>query len=306
MDNSPIRILLIDDDEDDYVVTRRMLGQMEDGRFVLEWSATADGALEQMERNPYDLYLLDYHLGKNTGLDVLREARARGCAAPFIMVTGTGNREVDLAAMQAGAADYLEKGDLTTAVLERTVRYALERQRLQMELHRLALTDPLTGLYSRRGFLTLADQQLKAMERTKRGLILLFADLDGLKQINDTFGHEEGDTALVQTAALLKQTFRGSDIVARLGGDEFVVLAAEAAQESAAVMTARLQRCFEEYNTQGKHPYQLFVSVGVAVADPLQPPSLEALMNKADQHLYEQKRVRKQLSIGEKRTESEG
>ena len=106
----------------------------------------------------------------------------------------------------------------------------------------------------------------------------------------------------VRAAALLKQTFRGSDIVARLGGDEFVVLAADAAQESVTLMTARLQRRFEEYNSQGKHPYQLSVSVGVAVADPLRPPSLEALMNKADQHLYEQKRVRKEFSSQRERT----
>src|SRR5882724_1624852 len=116
MDNSPIRILLIDDDEDDYVVTRRMVGQMEDGRFALEWSATANAALERLERNHYDLYLLDYQLGEHTGLDVLREARARGCTAPFIMVTGPGDRAVDLAAMQAGATDYLVKRQLTAAL----------------------------------------------------------------------------------------------------------------------------------------------------------------------------------------------
>lgn len=297
MDNSRIRILLIDDDEDDYIVVRRMLSQIEDGRFALEWSSTVDVALEQMERNQYDLYLLDYQLGELNGLDVLREARARGCTAPLIMLTGTGNRAVDLAAMQAGAADYLEKEELTTAVLERALRYALERHRLQMELRQLTLIDPLTGLHSRRGFLTVADQQLKAMARAKQGVVFLFADLDGMKQINDTFGHKEGDKALVQTATLLKQTFRGSDIVARLGGDEFVVLATEAAQGDSAVMVARLQRQFEEYNARGKHPYQLSLSVGVATSDPLQPPSLEELMNKADQRLYDQKRARKRLSL---------
>lgn len=297
MNEYPLRVLLIDDDEDDYIATRRLLAQIGERRFTLEWAATYDEALTKIKHNEHDVYLLDHYLGERKGLTLLNEARAHGCTAPFSMLTGTGDRAVDLAAMQAGAADYLEKDDLSTAVLERALRYALERRRLQMELRQLTLTDPLTGLYSRRGFLTVADQQLKAMARAQRGVVFLFADLDGLKQINDTFGHEEGDAALLQTAALLKQTFRESDIIARLGGDEFVVLAAEVAPGDDAVLVARLQRQFEKYNTQGKHPYQLSPSVGVVSADSLQPLSLEELMSRADQRLYGQKRARKRLSL---------
>jgi diguanylate cyclase (GGDEF)-like protein len=293
MESPQIRILLIDDDEEDYIVTRTLLSQIDESRFVLEWAATAEAGLEKIARNQHDVYLLDYQLGECTGLEVLRAALARGCTAPIIMLTGTGDREVDVAAMRIGAADYIDKGDMHAAILERMLRYALERHRLQVELRDLTLTDHLTGLYNRRGFLCLAQQQLKALGRSKKGLAVLFADLDGLKQINDAFGHEEGDAALVQAATLLKQTFRDSDIVARLGGDEFVVLTPEVGQEDVDGMTARLQRYCDEYNAQRVHPYQISLSLGVAIAQPWHSTSLEDLLNTADQRLYEQKRWRK-------------
>ena len=105
--------------------------------------------------------------------------------------------------------------------------HARQRKTFEEELLALSLTDPLTGLHNRRGFLTFAEHQLTLSLRTKQRLILFFADQDGLKRINDTLGHEEGDQAIMETASLLKKTFRASDIVARIGGDEYVVLAVD-------------------------------------------------------------------------------
>jgi two-component system cell cycle response regulator len=161
------------------------------------------------------------------------------------------------------------------------------------ELRALALRDELTGLYNRRGFLTLAQQQLKIARRAEVSMLVFFADVDGLKHINDTFGHPEGDQALIKTAELLTKTFRDSDIVARMGGDEFTVLAIDAPDSSVDVINARLQKHFEDHNSQGNQHYDLWLSVGFARYDPDTAPSLEALLEQADASLYRQKQSRK-------------
>jgi GGDEF domain-containing protein len=124
--------------------------------------------------------------------------------------------------------------------LRLTVSCAVRQTLLERELRSLALTDDLTGLYNRRGFLASATQQLKLARRNTKESLLLFCDLDNLKQINDSYGHVEGDGALVRTADTLEQTFRHSDVLARLGGDEFAVLALEASSQYRNVILDRL------------------------------------------------------------------
>jgi len=167
-----------------------------------------------------------------------------------------------------------------------------ERKWVEAELRNLALIDDLTGLYNRRGFLTLAEQQWKLAHRMASGLALVYADLDGLKWINDTFGHDQGSAALRQTAEILKETFRDSDIIARLGGDEFTVLVMEISIHSPEIIASRLQAKLTDYNAQRTHPYELSLSVGVASLDPQSPIPIEELIAKADEKMYEHKRSR--------------
>jgi PAS domain S-box-containing protein len=131
-----VRVLLIDDDEDDFFLTRDLLGDIPNGGFELEWVSDYDAALEAVGRGAHDVYLLDYRLGRRTGLDLLREARQRGYHPAVIFLTGQGEREVDVAAMEAGALDYLEKGHLNSATLERAIRYTLLQKRQADELER--------------------------------------------------------------------------------------------------------------------------------------------------------------------------
>src|SRR5207237_7756925 len=112
MNNDPIRVLLVDDDEDDYVLTREWFSEIQGTRFELEWIASYDAALDAIAQHQHDIYLFDYRLGERNGLELLREAVANGCKAPFILLTGQGDDEVDVEAMKAGAADYLEKSVL--------------------------------------------------------------------------------------------------------------------------------------------------------------------------------------------------
>jgi diguanylate cyclase (GGDEF)-like protein len=167
------------------------------------------------------------------------------------------------------------------------------------ELRLLALSDNLTGLYNRRGFLVLGTQQLKISRRSGQPMVLFFADVDHLKNANDLYGHDEGDALLVRSAAVLNRTFREADIIARLGGDEFAVLASEGDGHTAEVILQRLENAMRETNTPGG-PTVLSLSMGVARFDPHAPASLAELLTAADQNMYAQKRARFQSSLATK------
>jgi signal transduction histidine kinase len=134
MDTRELRVLIADDDEDDYILTLDLLQRIGRQRFRVDWIPSYEAALEAIELNQHDVYLFDYHLGHSDGLALMREALARGCKAPIILLTGTDDWETDVEAMKAGAADYLVKGHLDARLLERSIRYALERKRAQEEL----------------------------------------------------------------------------------------------------------------------------------------------------------------------------
>ncbi len=118
-------ILLVDDDEDDYLLTRELLEEIEPTKYGLHWVTDYDAGLAKLKSGYYDVILIDHYFGGHTGVELVREAVAAGCTAPMILLTGVGGRDIDVAAMQAGAADYLEKGNLTADVLERSIRYAI-------------------------------------------------------------------------------------------------------------------------------------------------------------------------------------
>ena len=153
--------------------------------------------------------------------------------------------------------------------------------------------DELTGLNNRKGFITLAEQQLKIARRNMREFSLLFADLDNLKLINDTLGHREGDMALIANANILKNCFRESDIKARLGGDEFTVLIVDCSIETSTALNMRLQENIEEFNESRKSSYSLSLSAGLAHYEPRNPCSLNDLLDKADLLMFEHKRSKK-------------
>ena len=179
------------------------------------------------------------------------------------------------------------------------LRDITERKRMEAEIIAFSITDQLTGLHNRRGFLSLAEQQLKLAERNKSGMVLFFADLDGLKWINDTLGHEEGDKALIETATVLKETFRASDIIARLGGDEYSVLTVDITEENSEAFTTRLQSLIDTQNKQENRRYRLSISVGCSYYNPEHPCSLDELIAQADQLMYKQKQSKKNLLLQE-------
>jgi diguanylate cyclase (GGDEF)-like protein len=182
--------------------------------------------------------------------------------------------------------------------LQRIVLCAVKQSILDRELRSLALTDDLTGLYNRRGFVAVATQQMRLMRRKGAGLLLFFADVDKLKAINDSFGHREGDFALIRTADALEQTFRDSDMLARLGGDEFAALAVDASGQNEEVILRRLEENLQISCTEESR-YHLSLSVGVAKLDPHHLVSIGELLEQADQSMYADKKKKARIRESE-------
>ncbi len=164
-----------------------------------------------------------------------------------------------------------------------------ERREAEEALKTLSLKDDLTDLYNRRGFFTLAEQGLKTALRMGTEILLIYGDLDNMKGINDTFGHKEGDQALVAISQILKKTFRESDIIARIGGDEFVILAMNSLETSAEKLINRFELALNDHPLLQRRPYKISLSLGIAWFDPQNPCTLDVLLAQADKLMYENK-----------------
>jgi diguanylate cyclase (GGDEF)-like protein len=290
MENHPFKVLLVEDNPGDARLIREMLEEARAAKFELLYVDRLDEGLKCLTQQTLDLILLDLSLPDSQGLDTFIKTYTQATKVPIVVLTGLDDEALAVRTIQLGAQDYLIKGELNKNILVRALCYAIERHRMQENIRSLSLVDELTGLYNRRGFLTLASQQLKLANRLKKRMLLIFADLDGMKRINDTLGHQEGDKALIEIAKILKETFRESDIIARLGGDEFVVLTLEKSVSSDDAITKRLQERLNSQNAHGNRRYCLSLSLGVAHHDPEHPCSIDEWLAKADLSMYQQKR----------------
>jgi diguanylate cyclase (GGDEF)-like protein len=287
-----VRVLLVEDDEVEAQATRELLDESGGPcAFDTEVAGTLADARESLGSARFEVVLLDLTLPDADGLDALGQLLEEAGDLPVLALVDTDDVLLADACVREGAQDCLVKRELTRRSLERAIRYAIERLRKQAMLKELSLTDELTGLSNRRGFMLLGDQQLRLAQRAGRGLTLACIDVDGLKTINDTFGHAEGDIAIVQTADILRTSFRAADILARLGGDEFVALAIDADASSERVLLDRLRDRLNDYNLVHCRGYRLAFSIGLAHFDPKHWTSLEHLMAQADRKLYSQKHL---------------
>ena len=201
----------------------------------------------------------------------------------------------DLTARQLEALQALARQVISKLELRRK---SIQLQKANDNLQALVITDEMTGLHNRRGFLIHAKQQLKLFRsrQTEKWLWLIIADIDNLKQINDNFGHREGSLAIIHTASILKKTFRDADIIARLGGDEFAVLIINA-DESGKNIAKRLQAKFDEHNAQSGKPYNTDISFGLAPIKFGETNSVEEIMHEADKLMYKSKRRKQKAQI---------
>lgn len=288
MSDHLVKVLLIEDNSDYAWMLRLVLTQIYPDQFELVQVDTLHGASEHLQAGGFDVILLDLALPDSLGYETFVKIRQMADDIPVVVMTALDDRELALRAVRDGAQDFLVKGDMDILQLVRSIQYAVERHRTLADLKRQSLVDELTGLLNRRGFLSLGEQHIKLAERSQRNLLLFYADVDGMKLINDQFGHTEGDQALRAVAAALRETFRSSDVIARLGGDEFTILAIDAPDDTTSAILARLQATLDQRNA-GNTRYAITLSVGTARFDPQATPSIQKLMDHADKALYEAK-----------------
>jgi two-component system, cell cycle response regulator len=291
MSEDKIHVLLVEDNPGDARLVEEMLKEGGTDDFVLKHVESLQEGMSSLSRGcASQVILLDLGLPDETGLQTLRRILPLAQDASVVVITGLQNEELGTAAIREGAHDYLIKGQIDGRQLRRIVHYAVERLHMQMELHSLSLRDDLTGLHNRRGFLLLAEQQMKVTRRNHSSCLLLFLDIDRLKNINDTLGHDQGNKAIVEAAGVLRSSFRQCDILARLGGDEFVVLAVGTSESSEAALRAHLKQKVETVNSQPNRKYPFSFSIGIVPCCANTHSSIEDLLAKADALMYQDKK----------------
>jgi two-component system cell cycle response regulator len=288
--DSPIRILLVGEAKNACRL-RSLLDGDDSGHFHIAHVADLDLAAERLSSEAADVLLVDLGAEQKQGSTYVQAARAAAPDTPMVLLADSDDDSLALDALRQGVQDFLPKEELNRPVLVRSLRYSIERHRLQKNLQNLSLIEDLCGLYNRRGFMALAEQHLRMIQR-KGAALLVYLDLDDLKYINDTYGHLEGNRALIVTANVLRACFRQSDILARLGGDEFCVLMTDAGQDSAQQVRKRLQHRADFVNALSSWNFRLSFSVGIAEVPVVHQPSLEELLRLADANMYEDKRAK--------------
>ena len=294
MSHSPdlaLSILLVEDDPVHAHLAQAALQPPPEG---CDWRLTHVSTLAAAcaLAEPPDLVLLDLTLPDGRGLETLRRLRERFAFVPVVLLTGVEDPEIEATALSAGAQDFLGKDELTARTLRRVVRYAMERHRAQNDLLRLSTRDELTGMLNRRGFFMTAEPVARVAERAGKTFVVFFADLDGLKAINDAHGHQAGDEAIRDAAWILSHTFRSADILARIGGDEFAIFAPDAPPETIDIMLRRVAKWQDERNREPGRSFSVSLSLGGVAWTPSEPRTLEMMLSEADMAAYTAKRRR--------------
>jgi len=286
--NKVRKLLLIDDDERQQRLVQMHLDKFRREKFELDYAPTYEAGLQKLMGGSHTVCLLDYHLDDRDGLDLLREAQAAGCEVPVIILTAEEGNDVDIAAMEAGAVDYLVKNSLNSRQLERAISYALKLSGTLAQLRLLAQRDGLTGLHNRREFQRILQEEWDRSVRFKRPFSLVMVDIDHFKKINDQHGHQIGDEVLRHVASLLAGQVRNVDRVARYGGEEFAVMMIETDRKSAVEGMQRLGLLLAEtpcYVQQNDLTLPVTLSAGVATSLS-DAGSASELVAAADKALY--------------------
>jgi two-component system, cell cycle response regulator len=281
------RVLLIDDDRAQSRLTAAQLKHFPRDHYELDWAGTYDDGIQKLLTGNYAACLLDYQLGERDGLQLIREAVAQGCRTPIVFLTAETSAKIDFAAMDAGALDYLVKGEITPRILERSLRYAVKLAETFDALRQLATRDELTGLLNRREIDRIVHEEQDRAVRFGHSLALLMFDVDHFKRVNDSHGHPAGDLVLQEVARRLSAHVRNVDRVARFGGEEFAIVLVQTGRSFAVETAHRIRTAIErEAMLAGPAlPISITVSAGVAVM-PDDARSAGELVSAADKALY--------------------
>ena len=285
-----LRVLLVEHNEADAKLLLNFMRKGASDEVEVIWVSSFIDAMAELRKNHFDAMLLDLLLPDSEGIEAIRRVSDRA-DIPVIALTKESDVCPGVDALLAGAEDNFVKERINSHNVIRAIQYAIARHRRIGELHALSLIDELTGLHNRRAFMTLGDHQLKIARRQDCSVTLAFADLDGLKAINDNHGHMWGDFALKDIAGILKNAFRESDVIARIGGDEFAVLWIARSPLSSEGLHSRLKAGVNAHTTSEPRPYRLSLSIGFAHYQSGFADSLEDMLFETDRRMYVDKRT---------------
>ncbi len=272
-------IIIVDDEQSLLDMLNQSLAQH---GYVCEAYTNGKDALARVGSSSADLLLTDIAMQGLPGLELTKTVKRIRPDMNVIVMTGFISDFSYDQAIESGASDFIKKPFTIQELLMR-----IKHVKMQEKLRAISNTDELTGLLNRRGFFTLAQQQMKVFKRIKGNMVLLFADVDSFKVINDTWGHQQGDEALIAAADIFRETFRGSDIIARMSGDEFAVLLIDTHEKNISVVNERLQQNIEAFNRRSEARYKLSISTGIVIYDGKRP--IDDLLKAADALMYEEK-----------------
>lgn len=293
MEKPKIKVLLAEDNPGTSPFWEDILATIRDVEIGSVHIKQLSDVRRQIGSEAPDVILLDLSLPESKGLEVFLQVYEMAPTIPILVVTADDDQKLAVQTALEGAQDCLVKSDLNGFLLSRAMRYAIGRQKHMEQLRAFSVIDELTGLYNRRGFLTLAEQQIKLAKRIGQSLLLVFADVDRLKAINDKLGHHRGDLALMETAHVLREAFREADVLGRLSGDEFVGLMNCGGNVDEKSLTQRFQGTLAEHNAYRKRSFKLSISIGFALYDHHSPCSVENLLLNADKAMYAHKKSKK-------------
>ena len=284
-------LLCIDDDAMVHRIVQHLVDGFRYSRYDCEFAASYEDGLVKLINGSHAACLLDYQLDERNGLELLREARRVNPDTPVIMITSSESDEVDIAAAETGAVDYLLKSELTPPMLERAVRYAVKLGASLQQLRAMALRDELTGLLNRRELQNLLQNEWMRSVRFRRPFSVGLADIDFFKRVNDGHGHMVGDRVICHVGQVLTRTLRRLDRVARFGGEEFAILMPETGRREAVIAMERVRAALAQApcvlaDQNLTIPVTLSFGVAVSLED---ADSADGLLAAADKRLYDAK-----------------
>ncbi|HET7483021.1 MAG TPA: diguanylate cyclase, partial [Actinomycetota bacterium] len=267
-------ILLVEDDVDYAAAVEGMLAPLKGSGYSLVRVRTLEEARHVLTARDVACVIADLALPDARGVDVVDSLHDLSPEVAIIVLTAMEEEETAMEALQMGAQDYITKTSADARLLEKAVKYSIERKRLQSELAHQAVHDPLTGLPNRTLFLDRLEMALARLDRYRRAIAVIFFDIDNFKLINDSLGHDIGDQMLTLVGERLASLMRGGDTVARLGGDEFCLLCESVPDDDRArAIGMRIETAFKQPLIVAGREFYVTGSVGVACTnDPATDP----------------------------------
>ncbi|GAX60296.1 two-component sensor kinase [Candidatus Scalindua japonica] len=290
MDDKRIKILYVEDGIDHAILMGKIINEIKNINCEMTHVPQLGEALLELDNEHYDIVMLDLTLPDKQVLDTITRVCERSPEIPVVVMTSMEDEAMAVKALQKGAEEYLIKSKMNSNALSRILRHAIMRHKGRVELQSLSLVDDLTGMYNRKGFLLFAQQQLSIAIRTKRGMILFYIHIEGLNEINRESSRQYEDLAKIETANILKEAFRESDIIARHSRDEFTAIAIESFDANNEIIITRLQEEINNRNKQENRQYKLSLCIGTAYYDTEELCTIEELINRAKKAMIEQRK----------------